>query len=310
MDVKDKKRIGLFIAIFLIFTIIRFLYSLDLENTGFIKLRLFRIVALSLCGGGISLSGFVLQKVFRNPIVDIYVLGNASVCVLAQIISISLFYYPTSYYVSYLLSFLLTIILMFLVYRFSYSNGYFDLVKLLLLSFAINIFVWGIINFAIYNVTRLSSINIYQLLEGTMEGIYVKEVLVQLLGCGLSFICLYILLDRILILSVGEEFAITTGINVTKLKFLIYILISILSTIITQTIGIVPFIGIIIPHFIGLLIKSNIYTQFFAILLTGSTILIISDLISVIISFYFNLPVFIILNFFAFPFFVYMVFKK
>lgn len=310
MNSKVSKKIVVLLVIFCILLIGRFLYSLDLKNMEFVKLRIFRIVSLCLCGAGVCVAGFILQNVFRNPIVDIYILGNASICILAQIVSVSTFYYPMSYYIGYLLSFILTIILMFFIYRFSYKNGHFDLVKLLLLSFAVNIFVWGVINFVIYNVTGLSSINIYQLLEGALEGVYVKEILLQFFVCGFSFVCLYLLLDRIHILSVGEEFAVTTGVNVEKLKFVIYIFISVLSTIITQTIGIIPFIGIIIPHFVRLLVKTSIYAHFFAILLIGAIILLMSDLIRDIVSPYFNLPIFVMLNFLAFPFFIYLTIKK
>ncbi len=310
MNSPVKKKVLIFLVILCILISGRFLYLLDFKNAQFIKLRIFRIISLCLCGAGVCVAGFILQNVFRNPIVDIYILGNASVCILSQIISVSMFYYPASYYASYFLSFLLAMVLMFIVYRFSYKNGYFDLVKLLLFSFSVNIFVWGIINFAIYNITKLSSINIYQLLEGALEGIYLKEILLQFFVCGFSFICLYLLLDKIHILSVGEEFAITTGVNVERLKIAIYCIISVLSTIITQTIGVIPFIGIIIPHFIRLVVKTNIYAQFFAILLTGAITLIVSDLISVIVSPYFNLPISIMLNLFAFPFFVYLIIKK
>lgn len=309
MILKFNRSVVISIFLFCILVVIRFFYLLNMNDREFILLRVIRILALSFCGAGVGLSGFVLQNMFRNPIVDIYVLGNASVCILSQIIAFSLFCYPQSYYVSYILSFLLTIFLMYVVYKFSYRDGYFDLVKLLLLSFAINIFVWGVINFSIYNITRLSSINIYHLLQGALEGVYIKEIILQLSGCGFAFICLYLLLDRIWILSVGEEFAITSGVNVTSLKLFIYILISILSTIITQTIGVIPFVGIIIPHFVRVM-EKNIYNQFFIILFVGAITLLLSDLFSALVSFSFNLPIFVILNLFAFPFFLYMIFKK
>ncbi len=199
---------------------------------------------------------------------------------------------------------------MFVVYKFSHDGNYFDLVKLLLLSLAINIFIWGVINFFIYNITKLSNINIYQLLAGTLEGIYVNEFLIIAGTCIFSFVYFFILLDKIHILSVGEEFAITTGVNVEKLKVDIFILVSVLSTVITITFGIVPFLGIIVPHFVRMCVKANIYIHFFIILIFGAFLLLLADTISVLITKYFNLPIFVLVNLFAFPFFLYFIIKR
>ncbi len=268
------------------------------------------MIAVVLSGAGICIAGFVLQNVFRNPIVDVYILGNASICIFTQIISVSLFRYPISYITSYLLSFSLTIALMFIVYKFSHDGDYFDLIKLLLLSFAINIFIWGIINFVIYNITKLSNINIYQLLTGTLEGIYINEILVILVSSLFSFIYFYILLDKIHILSRREEFAITTGVNVEKLKLEVFVLVSLISTVVTITCGIVPFLGIIVPHFVRLITKSNIYTHFFTVLVVGAICLLVADTMSVVTTPYFNMPIFVLVNFLAFPFFIYLIIKK
>ncbi|MFN7181553.1 MAG: iron chelate uptake ABC transporter family permease subunit [Planctomycetota bacterium] len=286
------------------------MYNLNWSESELVKLRIFRIFGVFFCGAGICLAGFILQQMFRNPIVDIYILGNASICILAQIISLSFWSYPLSYIMSYLLSFILTILLMFSMYKFSHHGAYFDLVKLLMLSFAVNIFIWGVINFVIYKVVRLNNINIYQLLAGTVEGIYINEILMIVTGSILSFFYLYEQLDKIHILSIGEEFAITTGVDIEKLKLEVFIIISLLSTVVTVTIGIVPFLGIIVPHFIRLFIKSNIYTRFYLVLLAGAFLSLVADTISMLTVNYFNLPVFIIMNFLAFPFFVYLVIKK
>jgi iron complex transport system permease protein len=117
-------------------------------------------------------------------------------------------------------------------------------------------------------------------------------------------------LDRIEIFSIGEEFAIASGVSPEKLKLEVFVIISIVATVVTATVGIVPFIGIIIPYFVKTLFKGSIYKHFFVVLICGALILLISDFVSLVISSYLRLPVFVLLNLFGFPFFVYLIWKR
>lgn len=280
-----------------------FLNEESVSKTIIMDLRLPRNLIAVFCGAALSVSGLLLQAVMRNPLADPGITGISSGASLVAIFILLVM--PSLVSFLPLLAFFGGAVCCFFVYIIAYKNGITP-IRIILSGVAINAMIGGIISF----LTLLYSDKIQSALlwlNGSLSGKNWRElnslVWYLLIGFILSIFCI----RPANILCLGDKIAISLGINLTKVRILISAVAIFLAGIVTSVVGIISFVGLIVPHISKMIVGSDYkYCLFFSMSL-GGIVLLISDTLARTVGGSVEIPVGIIMSLLGAPFFLYLL---
>lgn len=295
---------------FLILLFILFLLSLFSGPAGFkrdiiIDLRLPRILMAIFVGASLSLSGLSLQTVFKNSLLEPYLLGISSGGALFVFLSTLIpFYFPLKFPLFSIFGSLSGI---FLVLGISGRN--YNPYSLLLSGIAISLLFSGILAFLIYTFPS-ERIQIFFYLFGSLSKSSWKNLLIVFFFFLISFIYLLLKNREMDIILLEKEEAYSLGVIPERLNFEIIIISSILASVCVAFTGIIGFVGLIVPHISKILKgEKHIKTIPLTALLGGILLLICDDISRNILS-GIEVPVGIITSLLGVPFFLYLILKR
>ena len=252
-----------------------------------LNFRLPKAITAILVGMGLSISGLLMQTLFRNPLAGPYVLGLSSGSSLGvAFVILGAGFLPSflneavlSNYgivlASCLGSFLVVLAIMIVAQRLR------NTMSILIVGLMFGSFAGAIVNVLSYFSTaeQLQKFTFWSMgnlgnLSWNSIGILGTVVSVGLLLSLFSIKSL----DALLL---GENYAKSVGLNFKKARFIIIVATSILAGSITAFAGPIAFIGLAVPHIAKLLFQtSNHKILFFSTLLLGGILMLICDIIS------------------------------
>lgn len=256
------------------------------------QLRFPRVVLGLVVGGSLSLSGVILQGIFRNPLVEPYTLGisgGASVGV-ATVIVLGLPALAGSGVLP-LAGFAGALLTVALVYLFGIRRGRLHIRNLLLTGVMISFIASSLMMF-ILATTRTE--NLYNIIYWVMGSL--KEPDTRLIG-GISITALILLAGSwfyaptLNALRLGHEAASQLGINTTRSVKVLFLLSSILTGLCVSISGVIGFVGLIIPQLMRYFTGGDYRFLLPASFLGGSIFLILSDILARTIIYPNELPI-------------------
>lgn len=285
------------------------LFSLtEISRNILFNIRIPRIILGIVAGLVLATSGGVLQGMLHNPLADPYLLGISSGAALGSIIGLLL----KKIYLMPIFGFLGALLTMILVWKIAQKQRHIDKTRLILAGVVVNMFFSAIIAF-LMSIFHKDLAQIFSILMGNLGFIFSQSTSFLLwIITGLSVvgvIVLYFFSAKINILSIGDYSAETLGVNVYKTRKFLFILTSFLVGIIVSFVGIIGFVGLIVPHIARLLIGSDNRYMLPLSALLGASFLVLSDTIarSVMVI---EIPVGVVTALFGAPFFVYLLKRK
>ena len=285
------------------------LLSENLRNI--LILRLSRVLLAAVAGASLAVVGAILQGLLKNPLADPYVLGISSGAGLGAVIAITLGVNITflgSLSVP-LFAFLGGIITIFFVYFLSKKGARVGIEDLLLSGVIITAMLSGIIMFIVSTQEAEGLHSALWWLLGNTQ-IFDMRILLIVTTVSASGIFIACLLSRNLnIMSLGEEEAITMGLNVELVKLVFFIISSLITAAVVSACGMIGFVGLIIPHITRRLIGPDHRYLMPGSALCGATFLILCDILARRISSPMELPIGVVTAIIGGPFFI-LLLKK
>jgi iron complex transport system permease protein len=274
------------------------------------------IVAI-LTGVGLSISGLIMQTLFRNPLAGPYVLGLSSGASLGVAIVI-------------MGSFLLpTFVADFLVNDYGILIGAFfgSLLVLLLVFFVasklkdtMSILIVGLmfssLTSAIINVlTTFSSAEQLQKFTfwtlGSLGNLNQNQVYLLTIVISIGLLLSFTIIKPLDGLLLGENYARSLGISIKRTRNISIIATSILAGTITAFVGPIAFVGLAIPHMAKLIFQTSQHkTLFVATLLLGGITMLVCDTISQMPNQDFTIPINAITSILGAPIVIWLIIKK
>jgi iron complex transport system permease protein len=252
-----------------------------IEYTIVNNIRLPRIILGIAVGGALSLSGVILQGVYRNPLVEPFTLGisgGASLGVALTIIfnlnlMIGVYMLPLSGFIG-------AVATTFLVYMLAVRKNYYNINRMLLIGVMISFMSSSTMMFLMSTTTAENLHSIIFWIMGSLDEpniILVKVVFyTSITGLFIS----YLLANPLNALRLGESKAKHLGVNTTFTIRALFILASVLTGISVSVAGVIGFVGLIIPHLIRMMIGSDYRLLLISSFLGGSIFILISDIIA------------------------------
>lgn len=278
----------------------------EMITTIVLKMRLPRNILAVLVGANLAISGCLLQAVMKNPLADPGITGVSSGASLFAIIILLLL--PQYTGILPLVAFIGGAIACVVVYSMAWKNGL-KAIRVVLAGVAVNAVIGGFISL----LTTLYSDRIQGALlwlNGSLSSKTWADVrlvaMYSLIGLTLSLFCI----RGANVLSLSDESATSIGINVNKTRLILSAVAVFLAATSTAIVGIISFVGLIVPHISRMIIGSDHkYTIPFSMII-GGIVLLTADTVARTILGAIELPVGVVMSIVGGPFFLYLLRKR
>lgn len=220
-------------------------------------IRLPRIFAALILGGSLSVSGFLLQTFFHNPIAGPFVLGISSGAKLT--VSLCMIYLLSKGKVStsgtlILAAFVGAMLAMGLVLLLSQKVKRMSL--LVVCGVMIGYICSALTDFLVTFADDSNIVNLHNWSVGSFSGITWPNVGTMAIFCGTALVLTFFLSKPISAYQLGETYAQNMGVNIKLLRAALILLSSVLAACVTAFAGPVSFVGIAVPHLMKALFKT------------------------------------------------------
>ena len=204
------------------------------------RIRLPRILMAAMLGGALSLSGFLLQTFFANPIAGPFVLGISSGAKMVVAMTMIIFLNYMGHFSSYTLivaAFIGSLI----------STGFIHMAALLVGGIMIGYICSAITDFVVTFADDSDIVNLHGWSQGSFSGMSWSNVQVAAVVVGIAFVCTFLLSKPVSAYQLGEAYAQSMGVNIKVFRVVLILLSSVLSASVTAFAGPISFVGIAVP---------------------------------------------------------------
>ena len=267
------------------------------------SIRFPRIFVAILVGAGLSVAGAGMQGLFRNPMADPYIVGISAGAALGA--SIGFVFHLHIMFVS-LVAFTAAMCTSLLVYSLARVGGHVPVRNLLLAGIAVGYFL-SAITMLIMFLARKEVQQIVFWLMGSLSTSDWTKLQYVLPVSALGGVGVYTHARELNILQLGEEQALSLGIDVEKTKRYVLIFSSLITASSVAISGVIGFIGLVTPHMVRLLVGPNHKVLIPCSALLGAVLLLWSDTIARTIIPPVEIPVGVVTALGGGPFFVYLL---
>lgn len=269
------------------------------------EVRLPRIILAVLTGSLLSMAGAVYQAIFQNPMADPYVIGISSGAAFGATIAI-IFLPPMMLLGNSIVSlaaFVCAILTSILVYFISKTKRGVDTFSLLLTGVVISTVLSSFISLMML-AHQDEAMKIMTWTMGSFNAKSWNHVITILVPTVVGiFFTIYHGKD-LNVLVMGEEEAMTMGLDTKRLKRNMLLICALLTSIAVSVSGIIGFVGLIVPHFIRLIFGSEHKFLLKASFVFGAIFMLLSDTIARSLISGFEVPVGIITSLIGGPLFL------
>jgi len=257
------------------------------ETRLFLISRVPRLVAILLAGAGMSIAGLIMQSLSRNKFVSPTTAGTLDATKLGVLISM-MFFSNVTYFqkISFAFIFALagTLLFMQILNRIKFKDAIF--IPLIGLMFG-NI-LSSITTFFAYKADIIQNISAWLqgdfslMMKGRYELLYISVPVL---------IIAYIYANRFTVAGMGEDFAKNLGLSYKFVVNLGLVLVALISTTVVLTVGVIPFLGLIIPNIISLFKGDNLAKTLPHTALLGMSFLLFCDILGRVLIFPYEIPI-------------------
>lgn len=254
--------------------------------------RVPRTISLVIAGATISVSGLIMQHLTQNKFVSPTTAGTMDSARLGMLVAMLFFPSGTilvKSLVAFIFAFLGTVLFIQLIRVLPGKNQL--MVPLVGVMFG-NI-VGSIVTFVAYQYQLIQ--NMTSWLQGSFSTISKGNYELIYVTVPVLIIC-YLYAYQFTIVGMGEEFSISVGMNYKLVHLIGLLLISVASSVVLVTIGGLPFLGVIIPNIVSLMLGDHMKDTLWMTAVSGSIFLVIADILSRVIYPPYELPVSLIVG--------------
>lgn len=270
------------------------------------KMRLPRNILAAIVGANLAVAGVLLQSVMKNPLADPGITGVSTGASVAAIIILLLL--PQYTGILPLIAFIGGAFACILVFIMAYKNGI-KPGRIVLAGVAVNAILGGVISFlsTMYS-DRIQSAMLW--LNGSLATKTWVHVEMLFIYSIIGLIISLFLIRSANILQLGDDAATNLGVNANYSRLIICSVAVFLAAISTSVVGVISFVGLIVPHIARMIMGSDHkYTIPFSMVL-GGMVLLVADTLGRTIGGAIEIPVGVIISIFGGPFFLYLLRKR
>lgn len=274
------------------------------ERSIILDIRLPRVVLAGLVGVALSGSGVTLQGVFRNPLVDPFILGLSAGAAFGCAISIG-FLPQLPIQVS---AFAFSIGAVLLAYNIAKCQGEVSRLPLILSGVIISAFFSALTSIVKFLVDPHKLQNIVFWLMGSFSLADWRTISLSGVGILIALCPVYLMRWRLNVISMGEDEAKLLGVNVRRDRLIFVISSTLAVSLAVSVSGIIGWVGLMVPHLVRMMTGPDHKSLAPLSMAAGATFMIFADTVARSLTTY-DIPVGIITAVSGAPFFIYLMKK-
>lgn len=276
--------------------------------------RLPKAITAILAGAALSVSGLLMQTIFRNPLAGPYVLGISSgaslgvalVVLGSSALGLGFWVGQLGVVLAAMMGAMLVLLLILAV-----SMRIRDIMTILILGM-----MFGSAASAITSILQFfsdeSSLKSYVLWTmGSVSGVSGDRLTLFAIIIAIGTVLALLLARPLNVLNLGENYAKTLGYNVISIRFLAFLSTSLLAGAAAAFCGPIGFIGLAVPHIVKISLRTSNHTALLpATLITGGNMLLLCDLLAQLPGSDLVFPINSMAALMGIPVVIYVIFKN
>lgn len=267
--------------------------------------RIPRLAAIILAGIGMSVSGLIMQSLSRNKFVSPTTAGTLDAAKLGILICMLLFTSATyTQQIIFCFAFALigTLVFMQILNRIKFKDAIF----IPLIGIMYGNILSAITVFFAYESDLLQNISAWLIgdfsliIKGRYELLYLSIPVL---------IIAYIYANRFTVAGMGEDFAKNLGVHYKFVLNLGLVLVALISTTVVLTVGVIPFLGLIVPNLVSIFKGDNLVKTLPHTAILGVVFLLACDIIGRILIYPYEIPISLTVGVIGSAIFLFMLFR-
>ena len=268
--------------------------------------RIPRTLALALAGAGMAVSGTIMQMIARNRFVEPSTAGTVESASLG-ILLVMLFAPGLPVFGRMMVAFLFalagTTLFLAILRRIPLRS--------VLIVPLVGIMLGGVISavttFFAYRYDMMQSLGAWTMgdFSGVLRGRY------ELLWTSLALTAVaYVAAGRFTVAGMGEAFATNVGLNYNRIVALGLAIVSMITACVVVTVGMVPFIGLIVPNVVSLAMGDNLRRTLPWMAASGAGFVLACDIVGRLVLYPYEVPVGAVIGIVGSAVFLYLLLRK
>ncbi|KXH80903.1 ABC transporter permease [Sporosarcina sp. HYO08] len=276
------------------------------ETEIFLISRLPRLVAILLAGAGMSIAGLIMQQLSRNKFVSPTTAGTLDATRLGILVSMLLFTNASTIekmIVAFAFALAGTLLFMQILDRIKFKDAIF--IPLVGLMFG-NI-LSSITTFFAYKANVIQNMSAWlqgdfsMIMKGRYELLYISIPVLLLT---------YLYANRFTVAGMGEDFSKNLGLAYRRIVNIGLILVALITTTVVLTVGMIPFLGLIIPNIVSIFKGDHLQKTLPHTALLGAIFLLICDILGRVLIYPYEISISLMVGVIGSGIFLYLLFRR
>lgn len=276
----------------------------NLKSEIILKLRLPRILAALIVGSSLSVCGAVFQSVFRNPLADPFITGVSGGAALGYSIAVIFSFPPFAAVMSAFCGCIFSILIIYILSRNAGFSG-----SSFILSGVAMSFIFSSSVMLLFSLAKSESVHKTIIwMMGDLNSSGGMQIPASVIAAGIM-IALWLFHRHLDIIAFGTDFSKSSGVTAVEIRSIV-VLASFLAALSVVMGGIIPFVGLMVPHIVRIFSGSGSYLLLPLSAAAGGSFLMLCDAMSRTVAVPYEIPVGVITGLSGGLFFLFYVLRS
>ncbi len=265
-------------------------HSASADSSLMLVSRLPRTIAIILTGIAMAVAGMIIQVVLKNRFVEPSMVGATQSAALGLLV-VSLLFPASTLMVKMSVATITAVLGMMLFMGLIRRIPPTDFLLIPLIGIVFGGIIEAVTTFIAYQTETLQMLSVWQF--GDFSSVLAGRYELLWLTGGLCVIA-YMIADKLTIVGLGDNIALNLGISKRQVTWLGVGMVAMMSAMVVVTVGMIPFIGLIVPNIVSRIMGDKLRRSLPAVALLGASAVLLCDIIGRSIRYPFEVPVAVI----------------
>ncbi|WP_033829623.1 ABC transporter permease [Bacillus andreraoultii] len=268
--------------------------------------RIPRLVSIIVSGASLSIAGLIMQSLSRNKFVSPTTAGTMDFARLGILVSLMLFASAGSL-IKMLNAFIFALAGTFLFMKILEKIKFKDAIFIPLVGLMLGNIVSSIATFFAYRNDLIQNISAWLIgdfsiiLKGKYELIFISVPLL---------IIAYLYANKFTIAGMGEDFSKSLGLKYRQVVNLGLVIVALITSSVVLTVGVIPFLGLIIPNIVSIYKGDNLKESLAPTALLGAIFVLFCDILGRVIIYPYEIPINLTVGVIGSAIFIYLLLRR
>ncbi|UWS57703.1 petrobactin ABC transporter permease YclN [Bacillus subtilis] len=268
--------------------------------------RLPRLISIVIAGLSMSICGLIMQQISRNKFVSPTTAGTMDWARLGILISLLLFT-SASPLIKMLVAFVFALAGNFLFMKILERIKFNDTIFIPLVGLMLGYIVSSIATFIAYKYDLIQNVSSW--LQGDFSLVVKGRYELLYLSIPLVIIA-YVYADKFTLAGMGESFSVNLGLKYKRVVNIGLIIVSLITSLVILTVGMLPFLGLIIPNIVSIYRGDNLKSSLPHTALLGAVFVLFCDILGRIIIFPYEISIGLMVGIIGSGIFLFMLLRR